>query len=119
LSNNPNPQRGEVWLIRFDPTEGDEIKKTRPAVIVSSDALRRLSIRLVAPLTGWQPHFAGQLSHVKLTPGKNKGVDKESAVDALQLRGVSLSRCLKRLGVLSPTEMQEIASAIALVVEYQ
>jgi len=43
------PQRGEIWLVNFDPTIGAEIRKTRPAVVVSSDAVGRLPIKLVAP----------------------------------------------------------------------
>ena len=33
----PPPQRGEVWWVAFDPAIGGEIRKTRPAVIVSND----------------------------------------------------------------------------------
>jgi mRNA-degrading endonuclease toxin of MazEF toxin-antitoxin module len=36
------PRRAEVWRIRFDPAEGDEIKKVRTAVVVSEDAIGRL-----------------------------------------------------------------------------
>jgi len=35
-------KRGEIWLINLDPTIGAEIKKTRPAVVISSDGLGRL-----------------------------------------------------------------------------
>jgi mRNA interferase MazF len=52
------PQRGEIWLVNFDPTIGTEIRKTRPAVVVSSDAVGRLPIKLVAPVTDWKEHFA-------------------------------------------------------------
>ena len=41
--------RGEVWLINLDPTMGAEIRKTRPAVIVSSDAVGVLPLRVVVP----------------------------------------------------------------------
>ena len=37
--NNSRPKRGEIWLVSFDPTIGAEIRKTPPAVIISSDAL--------------------------------------------------------------------------------
>ena len=36
MTMNPTPLRGEVWRIRFDPAEGDEIKKTRTAVAVQA-----------------------------------------------------------------------------------
>lgn len=50
-----SPERGEIWLVRFDPSIGDEIRKSRPAVVVSSSRLTRLRLRIVIPITGWQP----------------------------------------------------------------
>jgi mRNA interferase MazF len=46
--------RGEVWLYSADPSVGDEIGKTRPAVIVSSDEMGVLRLKIVVPITGWQ-----------------------------------------------------------------
>ena len=51
LSTNPLPQRGEIWIVNFDPTIDKEIKKNRPAVVISSNAAGRLPIKLIAPLT--------------------------------------------------------------------
>jgi mRNA-degrading endonuclease toxin of MazEF toxin-antitoxin module len=39
MTMNPTPVRGEVWRIRFDPAEGDEIKKVRTAVVISENAV--------------------------------------------------------------------------------
>ncbi len=47
-----NPKRGEVWWVSLDPTRGAEMQKTRPAVVLSSNRLGRLPLRLVVPLTG-------------------------------------------------------------------
>ena len=47
LSINPElPKRGEIWLVNFDPTVGAEIKKVRPAVVISSDSVRTQSCRV-------------------------------------------------------------------------
>ena len=53
-----NPVRGEVWRIRFDPAEGDEIKKVRTAVVVSENAIGRLRLKIVVPITEWKPRYA-------------------------------------------------------------
>lgn len=52
------PSRGQVWVVNLDPTVGSEIRKTRPVVVVNSDAIGTLPIRLVAPLTEWKDAFA-------------------------------------------------------------
>jgi mRNA interferase MazF len=113
------PRRGEVWLVDFNPTRGVEIQKQRPAVIVSSDAVGRLPIKLVAPITGWKPAFASSYWHVHLLPDGLNGLVKESAVDVLQLRGIDVQRFIQHLGRLTPATMEEIAAAIAAVIEYQ
>jgi mRNA interferase MazF len=45
------PKRGEIWLVDFDPAMSAEIRKVRPAVVVSLDAIGRLPLRIVVPIT--------------------------------------------------------------------
>ena len=82
------PKRSEIWLVSFDPTIGAEIRKTRPAIVISSDAIGKLPIKLVAPLTNWQPQFAANVWHVPINPDPTNGLSKPSAVDVLQIRGM-------------------------------
>jgi mRNA interferase MazF len=111
-------ERGDIWLVNLDPTIGAEIRKTRPVVVVNSDAVGSLPIRLVAPVTEWKDHLAGNLWHVKLVPDRANGLAKASAVDTLQLRGVDVRRFVQKLGRLSPATMRPIVEAIAVVIEY-
>jgi len=115
---SPAPKRGEIWLVNFDPTVGTEIQKTRPAVVVSSDAVGRLPIKLVAPLTDWKEYFAPNIWHVRIDPDRSNGLAKTSAVDTLQLRGMDHQRFIRKLGQASPPTMEEIVLAIAAIVEY-
>lgn len=110
--------RGEIWLVTLDPTIGAELQKIRPVVVVSSDAIGVLPIKLVAPLTEWKDYFARNVWHVKVTPDSMNGLAKTSAVDTLQLRGVDTQRFVQRLGSVSPAIMQAIVAAIAAVIEY-
>ena len=110
--------RGEVWLVTLDPTVGAEIRKTRPVVVISSDAVGALPIKLVAPLTEWKDYFAGNVWHVKVTPDSMNGLTKTSAVDTLQLRGVDTQRFVQKLGRVSPEVMRSIVAAIAAVIEH-
>ena len=55
MSIAPTPKRGEVWLIDFDPTVGAEIRKVRPAVVLTVPGVGRLPLQIVVPLTEWKP----------------------------------------------------------------
>jgi mRNA interferase MazF len=113
-----NIKRSEIWTVNLDPTLGAEIRKTRPVVVVSSDAVGELPIRLVAPITEWKEYFSQHVWHVKLAPDKLNGLNKTSAVDTLQLRGVDMQRFVKRIGKVSAATMRSIAEAIAALIEY-
>ncbi|MBU2611041.1 MAG: type II toxin-antitoxin system PemK/MazF family toxin [Chloroflexi bacterium] len=110
--------RGEIWLVSLDPTIGAEIRKTRPVIVVSSDAIGALPIKLVAPLTEWKEYLAQNVWHVKIAPDSLNGLAKTSAVDTLQLRGVDTQRFVQKLGRVSPLVMRSIVAAIAAVIEY-
>jgi mRNA interferase MazF len=111
--------RGDVWLVDFNPTRGDEINKIRPAIVVSSDSLGVLKVRIVIPLTGWKDKFTRNPWHVKIIADSANGLGKLSAADALQIRTVSDERFEKKLGRVPATTMEEIVAAIAAVIEYQ
>lgn len=113
-----NINRGEIWLVNLDPTVGSEIRKTRPVVIVSSDAIGVLPIKLVAPLTEWKDYFAQNVWQVKVVPDSMNGLTKTSAVDTLQLRGVDTRRFIQKGGSVSQIVMRSIVAAIAAVIEY-
>lgn len=112
-------KRGEIWVVNFDPTVGAEIKKTRPAVVVSSNAIGTLPVKLIAPITEWKERSANNLWHVKIITSPSNGLLKDSAVDTLQLRGVDTSRFVRKLGVVSAIELKLITAAIAAVVEWE
>jgi mRNA interferase MazF len=107
MTTNPTPIRGEVWRIRFDPSEGDEIKKVRMAVVVSENAVGRLRLKIVVPITEWKPRYASFLWFVHLLP---------TPTDAFQVKSVSETRFLNRLGEVTPNQLDDIANAIAICV---
>jgi len=110
--------RGEIWQVSLDPTIGAEIRKTRPVVVISSDAIGVLPIKLVAPLTKWKDYLTQNIWHVQVAPDSTNGLTKVSAVDTLQLRGVDTQRFVQKLGSVSPSVMRSIVAAIAAVIEY-
>jgi mRNA interferase MazF len=110
-------QRSEVWLINLDPTIGAEIKKTRPAVIISSNDLGTLPLRIIAPITEWKPHFTQVPWMVKLLPNQNTGLTKISAIDLFQIRSVSITRFIKQVGIIDEKTMISALDAVKDVLE--
>ena len=105
------PRRGEVWWVRLDPTLGAEIRKTRPCLVVSANALneRRRTV-IIAPLSS-----APQAAPPLLVPVACAGRRAVVVVD--QVRAVSKERFLRRMGELSVPDLAAVEEALRLVLE--
>ena len=116
MATAPTPSRGEIWLIDFDPAVGAEIRKLRPALIMSVNTIGRLPLRMVVPITDWKPQYATYPWFVELPASPSNGLAKDSGADAFQAKSVSLSRFVRLLGTVTAAQLEEVASAIALCV---
>lgn len=97
-------KRLEVWLVNLDPTVGSEIKKTRPAVIVSPDELNEhLRTVVVVPLTTGK-------SYPFRIPTRVQGTKGVAAID--QLRAIDKQRLVKKLGKLQGATAAKLLAAI-------
>ncbi len=110
-------KRGEIWLVNLDPTVGSEIKKTRPAIIISSDLVGILPLKVVVPLTDWKDRYSSASWMVRLEPDKQNGLKKNSAADALQIRSVSEKRLVKKVGSLTTIQVTQIVQAVLNVLQ--
>ena len=108
-------KRGEIWLVNLDPTIGSEIKKTRPAVIISSDLIGILPLKVIVPFTDWKDRYASAPWMVRIDPDDNNGLSKPSVADGLQVRSVSQQRLVKNLGMLTPPQVAQIVQAVVNV----
>jgi mRNA interferase MazF len=111
VSGTLNPQRGEAWRVEFDPARGAEIRKTRPAVVLSVATAGKLPLRVIVPLTEWHPAFARTFWHVKIEPTALNGLSKTSAADTFQVRSFSTERFVEKIGVLTGGQIEAIARA--------
>ena len=116
MATAPRPQRGEVRSVRFDPSVGAEIRKQRPAVVMSLDSIGRLPLRVIVPITDWQSAFARLPWFVPIPASDANGLSKDSGADAFQVKSLSEDRFARRLGKVSDEQIDDIAAAIALCV---
>jgi len=101
-------KRREVWWVNFDPSVGGEIKKKRPAVIVSNDAANKFLNRVqVVPLTSRTDRVYPSEAVVVFE-------GKESKAMADQLATVSKPRLFRQAGILSQEDMNRVAEAIKI-----
>jgi mRNA interferase MazF len=112
------PQRGEVWLVDFDPSVGEEQRKIRPAVVVSVPEVGRLPLRIVVTSTSWNARYEAFVWFVHVLPTPENGLTKDSGADSFQVKSVSLQRFHSWLGSLTAEQMDDIAAALALCVGY-
>ncbi|MBK5101515.1 MAG: type II toxin-antitoxin system PemK/MazF family toxin [Desulfobacteraceae bacterium] len=101
-------KRGEVWWVNFDPSIGDEIRKKRPAVIISNNAANQFLNRIqVVPLTSSVGKLYPSEAYITLRGKKAKAM-------ADQLTTVSKERLINQAGSVSKTEMESLERAIMI-----
>jgi mRNA interferase MazF len=103
-----HPRRGEVWWVSFDPSIGGEIRKTRPALVISNDAANTALNRvIVIPITS---------QTAKIYPGEAiitlNGEQRKAMAD--QIMTASKQRLSNRLGNLSRADMTAVENAVLL-----
>jgi mRNA interferase MazF len=101
-------KRGEVWWVSFDPSIGGEIRKKRPAIIVSNNAANQFLNRVqVVPLTSSVGKLYPSEAYITLRGKKAKAM-------ADQLTTVSKERLINQAGSVSKTELEGLARAIMI-----
>jgi len=104
--------RGEIWLVNFDPTIGSEIKKTRPAIILSGQPFNRLRrTLLVVPLSSAHERTEFPL----LIAIRSSGKPTVAVVD--QIKAAAKERFIRKIGEATDDEMRQVNDALATLVE--
>lgn len=99
-------ERFEVYLCNLDPTIGSEIRKTRPCVVISPDEMnRQLRTVVVAPMTGAIRSYPSRVAC--------RFADRDGSIALDQIRTVDHRRIIRKLGVLSEDEANEVLNRLA------
>lgn len=98
--------RFEVYLVRLDPTQGHEIRKTRPDLIISPDEMNRhIGTVIVAPMTSKSREYPTRV------PVKFQGKSGQIVLD--QIRTVDKTRLVKRLGRINQMTADRVLALLA------
>lgn len=110
-------KQSEIWEINLSPTVGAEIKKKRPAVIINDDSIGVLPLRVIVPITQWKDKFSGAIWMIRIEPDCQNRLSKLSAIDTFQIRSISTTRFIKKVGLISPDILREIKTAVKAVID--
>jgi mRNA interferase MazF len=100
-----SPQQDDVWLVSLDPTQGVEIQKTRPCLVISPDEMNKhLRTVIIAPMTTVARRYPTRLAV------RFQGKRGQVALD--QLRAVDRQRLVRRLGEVSAKTAQEVSATL-------
>ena len=112
MSDGADIRRGDVVVVRLDPAEGHEMKKTRPAVVVQNDiGNRNSSTTIVAPVTGTYREYPFEV----FVGADGSPLEKDSSIRLDQIRTVSVPKRIHSVaGSLGGATMREVDEALKL-----
>jgi mRNA interferase MazF len=100
-----SPQQDEVWLVTLDPTQGAEIQKTRPCLVISPDEMNEhLQTVIVAPMTTVKRPYPTRVEV------RFQGKRGQIALD--QLRAIDRKRLVRRLGAIASSTAQAASDTL-------
>jgi mRNA interferase MazF len=108
----------DIYLVDLNPTQGAEINKARPCIIVSNDDVGVLPLKIVVPLIGYKEHH-NKSWLVKIEPTNSTGLSKDSTADPMHIRSISHDRVLKKIGTIDNNTYLKLKEAIKLVLDLQ
>ena len=106
----------DIYLTQLDPASENEQKGIRPAVVISGDSMNEaLDICIICPLSSSIKNYPGCIT---LGKSKTNGLEMDSEVLTFQVRVVSKSRLIRKIGVITQSELNEIKKGLVDILTY-
>jgi mRNA interferase MazF len=108
-------RRGEIWLIEFDPARANEANSTRPGIVITNNTAnaRGTLVTAIPVTTNTERVYPFQV----LLPHNRTDLDDDSKAQLEQVRNVSKSRLVKRIGQVPEDLMLEIGTKLGIHLE--
>jgi mRNA interferase MazF len=112
MAASSNYRLGSIWLVNFDPSIGTEIRKTRPAIIVSGTLFNQRRKVTVLPITSSAPDSRLLPVVVSIEPDSTNGLATDSFIVCIDPMTFDKQRLVKRLGVLNTDLICQVQSIL-------
>lgn len=108
-------KRGQIWLVNLDPGFEREIRKKRPALVISHDSINEQTFNvIVIPASSIVPKILGP---EMVVISKEAGLDQRSILLPVFIKSIDQKRLIKKIGEISKGKMKEVEEAVKIVLD--
>lgn len=105
--------QGDIWTVRLDPTEGSELKKTRPCLVISRSKInKKLKTITIIPFSTGKTNKS--ILSINIDSSKHNGLRKDSHLVIHQIRTVGKHRLIKKTGILEGEYVPRLKNSFRL-----
>jgi mRNA interferase MazF len=112
MATSSDYRLGSIWLVSFDPSVGTEIRKTRPAIIVSGTAFNQRRKVTVLPITSSSPDSKLLPVVISVNPNAENGLTTNSFIVCIDPMTFDKRRLIKQLGILEQDLIRQVQSIL-------
>lgn len=107
-----NIKQGEIWMVHFEPSVGNEIQKLRPAIVINDDSIGRFGLKIVVPITEWKDYYADFPWIIKILNDSENGLSKISSIECFQVKSFATERFDIKIGEIKEELLLQIHKTI-------
>ncbi len=112
MATSSSYRLGSIWLVSFDPSVGSEIRKTRPAIIISGTVFNQRRKVTVLPITSSDPDSRLLPVVVPIEPNAENGLTTNSYIVCIDPMTFDKQRLIRQLGILESVKIQQVQSIL-------